>query len=185
MEKTIIRARAPQVLGIVGLCVFSIVGLAVAHPGADPRLASRLTAGGVISVMLWLLWQLGIETRIVLDNGEIAVYYPFLVRRVGSAHVTWVSVEKGDLTICTAVGKRIKPPAYRVSVLGALRGNRGSRAVQHEIEQYIAYDGSRSGSELRTFLNLRLWVLIDSLAIFWARHSLQDKIRAGGPVANS
>lgn len=166
MEKRVIRAAAPLLLGVLSLCAFSIVGLvAVTHPGADPRLVSRLTAGGVCSVFLWLFWHLGIETRIVLDGGEVAVHYPFFVRRVGTAQVARVRIEGGDLTIRTVDGRKIKPPAYRASVLGALRGNRGSRAVQAEIEQYLVQGGPRAAAELHTALVLRPWVLIIPLVV--------------------
>lgn len=166
MGKTIIRARAPYVLATLGLCGFSIAGLIiVAHPGADPRLVSRLAAGCAVSIVLWLLWQLGIEPRIVLDDGEIAVYYPFLVRRVGVDHVAQVAVEAGDLTIRTATGSKIKPPAYRASVLSALAGHRGARAAQREIERHLAHGGPRASTGPRTCARLQLWVLIGPLAV--------------------
>lgn len=166
MERIVIRARAPQVLAILGLCGFSVAGLIiVAHPGADPRLVSRLTAGGVISVVLWVLWQLGIEPRIVLDSGQIAVHYPFLVRRVGSAQVERVTVERGDLTLRTIAGKKIKPPAYRASILGALSGNRAARAAQREIEHYLTQNGPLTSAELYNTPVLRPWVLIIPLVV--------------------
>jgi hypothetical protein len=176
LEKKVIRARGPHILALLAVCGFTVAGLVVvAHPGADPRLVSRLTAGGVISVFVWLFWQLGVETRIVLEDGEIVVHYPFLIRRVGSANVARVGVEGGDLTIRTTDGGKLKPPIFRASILGAASGHRGAKAAQREIEHYIVQGGPRADVAPHTSPRLQLWVLVVPLIILWVEALLTSR----------
>ena len=169
MRKQVIRVRGLYVLALLAVAGFFVAGLVVvAHPGADPSLGSRLTAGGAVSVFIWLCWQLGVEPRIVLDEGEIVVYYPFLVRRVGSTSVARVGLEGGDLTIRTTAGTKLKPPIFRASVLGALSGHRGAKAAQREIEHHIDRSGPRADVAQQISSRLQLFALAIPLAVLWA-----------------
>jgi hypothetical protein len=176
----VIAPRGLRVLGALCIVGFAVAGpVVVAHPGIDQRLGSRLMAATVISTVIWLLWNLALEPRIVLGGGIVAVHYPYFRRDIPAGQVTDVQVKEGDLVILTADGGKAKPPTLRASVVGALSGNGGARSARGQILDYVHQvreNGNRSKPRrVMIIVKLQLWVLIIPLTVLFTEAFLTTR----------
>lgn len=168
----VIAPRFLRIPGTLGIVTFSVIGLVVVvHPGVDSSLKGRLIAGAAAAITIWIMWNLAIGPRIVLDRGVVVVHYPLMVRRIPAGSITDVRVEHGDLVIRTADGRKTKPPTLLTSAAGAMHGHRGARSVRHQILDHVHETGTAEGeqtSQRRNFVSLHLSALFVPLLVLWA-----------------
>ncbi|WP_188281085.1 hypothetical protein [Streptomyces sp. CBMA29] len=166
-----IAPRFLRALGTLGIVTFAVIGpVVVAHPGVDTSLKGRLVAGVAVSITIWVLWNISIGPRIVLDKGVVAVHYPLMVRNIPAGTIADVRVEHGDLVIRTSDGRKTKPPTLLASAAGAMSGHRGARSVRQQILDYVGETGAapdEPAPKRRNFISLHLLALLIPLAVLW------------------
>jgi hypothetical protein len=168
----VIARRGLRILGTLAIVTFSVVGLVtMVHPGVDRSLKGRLIAGAAVSIGIWLFWNLSIGPRVVLDEGVVAVHYPGMVRKIPVGSIVDVRIERGDLVIRTADGRKTKPPTLRASAFVGTGEHRGVRTVRQQILDHVHEAGTGTGEaapRTRNLLRPHLLALVIPLTVLWA-----------------